>query len=371
MKRISDKELISKLTKDSESYEIKTTANQILASFEKQQESTKENTKSKFKFPMFLKVGLPTLASLCVIVILCVTLIDFTPSEVDPIPGPSDNPSILNLSSSQQEMIGRQLNTLASFGELTSSNGPITLSSIKTSSISIKDDDDDFNPNSINSVIDLYDPYSLVVLSLINNQTFDVNNKVLDDTTFANLLTLNNGEETLAIEYNLTFENEDKSRFYLEGELITTTGNYKLTISTQKEKDGEEEIETIIYYSPTNIVKIEQENEPGKFESESSLSYSTYSSEADLYFDERFINKFTYEYESEMNSDIEMEVEIENNRNEELNLEVLHHTKEEIYFEFEYEGRGESEGFLRNIVNLDTKERTYFFNNSSTPITRK
>ena len=42
MKRISDKELISKLTKDSDSYEIKTTANQILASFEKEQQTNKE-----------------------------------------------------------------------------------------------------------------------------------------------------------------------------------------------------------------------------------------------------------------------------------------------------------------------------------------
>lgn len=372
MKRISDKELISKLTKDSDSYEIKTTANQILSSFEKEQQANKETQKSKFNFPLFLKVGIPTLTSACAITILCVTLIDFSHTPINPDPGPSDSPSILNLSSSQQEMIGRQLNTLASFGELTTSTSPVNLSSIKSSSLSTFDnDDDDFNPNSISNVIDLYDPYSLVVRDLINNQTFNVNNKVLDDTTFANLLTLNNGDKTLAIEYNLTFESEDKSKFYLEGEFITTSGNYDLTISTQKEDDGEEEIETIIYYSPTNIVKIEQENEPGKFESESSLSYANYSNKNDLYFEDRFINKFTYEYETESHSEIEMEVEIENNRGEELSLEILSHSEEEIYFEFEYEGRGESEGFLRNVINLETKERTYYFNNSQTPIIKK
>lgn len=369
MKRISDKELISKLTKDSDTYEIKTTANQILTSFEKEQQNNNETQKSRFNFPLFLKVGIPTLTSACVITILCVTLIDFNHTPINPDPGPSDSPSILNLSSSQQEMIGRQLNTLASFGELTTSKNSVNLSSIKSSSLSTFDDD--FNPNSISNVIDLYDPYSLVVRDLINNQTFNVDNKVLDDTTFANLLTLNNGDKTLTIEYNLTFESEDKSKFYLEGELITTSGNYDLTISTEIEDDGEEEIETIIYYSPNNIVKIEQENEPGKFESESSLSYAIYSNKNDLYSEDSFLNKFTYEYETESHSEIEMEVQIENNRGEELNLEVLSHSEEEIYFEFEYEGRGESEGFLRNVINLETKERTYYFNNSQTPIIKK
>ena len=225
----------------------------------------------------------------------------------------------------QQNIIGKELNTLASF--------QADLNAVSTSSlpafnngISTLDDDDwddnDYQSFDIDSVIDLYDPYSHAVINLINNKELNLSNASIENGDFGNILTLTSGQEVLKVEYNIAIET-GRNDFLMEGMLTTNTGSYPITIFTEKEGN---------------------ETEPGKWESENSISYATYKSKDEAYHDDLFLEKFTYEYENELDDgqrEIEMGVEIEKNSSffdqESLSLEVLHHDLKNVYFEFEYE----------------------------------
>ena len=344
MKHIDDQKIIDSLS-GVENYEIKTTADDILAAFEK--EKAKEpliEKKKKFNFNLFFKISIPALAA-CSIALIVVFSIPKDGGDIIIPPNPSNNQSILNLDEEQQNIIGKELNTLASF--------QADLNAVSTSSlpafnngISTLDNDDwddnDYQSFDIDSVIDLYDPYSHAVINLINNKEFNLSNTSIENGDFGNILTLTSGQEVLKVEYNIAIET-GRNDFLMEGMLTTNTGSYPITIFTEKE-GNETEVETIIEYSSTNVVKIEQENEPGKWESENSISYATYKSKDEAYHDDLFLEKFTYEYENELDDsqrEIEMGVEIEKNSSffdqESLSLEVLHHDLKNVYFEFEYE----------------------------------
>ncbi len=382
MKHIDDKKVIESLN-SVENYEIKTTASDILAAFEK--EKAKDPLilkKKKFNFNLFLKISIPTLVACSIALITVFSLSNNGGNIINP-PTPSTGQSILNLNQEQQEIIGKQLNTLASFqADLnkvsTSSYLPLNNNNIKT--MENNRYKDRYQKIDINTVIDLYDPYSHAVINLINNKEFNLSNTTLESGNFANILTLMNNEEVLTIEYNIAIET-GRNEFLMEGILITTSGSYPISIYTEKE-GNETEVETIIEYSSTNVVKIEQENEPGKWESENSISYATYSSKEDARNDDLFIEKFTYEYENELEhgqNEIEMEVEIEKqvqnsgfykDNKEELSLEVLHHDQNSVYFEFEYENEAsglESENErLSCSINQDGS-RSYEYNGTIYP----
>lgn len=378
MKHIDDKKVIESLN-GVENYEIKTTANDILAAFEK--EKAKEpliEKKKKFNFNLFFKITIPTLAA-CSIALIAVFSLSKNGGDIINPPTPSTDQSILNLNQEQQNIIGKQLNTLASFqADLnkvsTSFYNPFNNNGIKTM------DRDRYQKVDIDTVIDLYDPYSHAVINLINNKEFNLSNTTVENGSFANILTLMNGEEVLTIEYNIAIET-GRNEFLMEGILQTTSGSYPISIYTEQE-GYETEVETIIEYSSSNVVKIEQENEPGKWESENSISYATYASRNDTRDDDLFIEKFTYEYENELEhgyNEIEMEVEIEKNIQtsgfyrdikEQLSLEVLHHEQNSVYFEFEYENEANGleveDESLNCVINSDGS-RLYEYNGTIYP----
>ena len=371
MKRIDDKNIVESLA-NIDKYEIKTTANDILNAYEKEKNIDEVPLKKKFNFPLFIKIAVPTLAA-CSIAAITIVSLNGTGVDEPPIPiGPTTSDSILDLSNEQQQIIGKQLNTLASFQNDSSKISATSFNKISTNSITTLDDDDDDDENNnyhvnVSNVIDLYDPYSFATINLINNKEFEFSSSSIENENFANILTLSNNEEVLKIEYNISIE-LDHNEFLMEGLLKTESNSYPVTIFTEKE-GSETEVETIIEYSSTNVVKIEQENEPGKWESENSISYATYNSKMDAYDDDKFIEKFTYEYENEFDdgeNEIEMEVEIETNANykdsKELNLQVISHDQKSIYFEYEYESENPEieieDEWLKCTIN-DDNSRTY------------
>lgn len=367
MKHIDDVKVVKKLH-SLDDYQIKTTSNDILLAFEKEKESAPvlvENKKKKFTLPLFFKISIPTLVGACAIALLVIPLVNNKPHTPTPTPGLS----ILNLSSEQQAIIGKELNTLASFQD--------TLSQTSTSSLPLFNvmttydrDDDRYERVDINHVIDLYDPYSYAVIDLVNNKEFQMDNLSIEGNAFANVLTLSNNEDVVKVEYNIAIETS-KNEFTMEGNLITENNVYPIIIYTENEQN-ETEVTTIIEFAKDNVVKIEQENESESFESETSISYATYSSIEDAQSrKDRFIEKFTYDYESEIengSSEIEMEVEIETQDRDELSLEVLSHTTSSVIFRFEYENEGDDTEVenkkLECILNEDGS-RSYIYNNET------
>ncbi len=382
MKKIeNDKFLKEKLKEQNDEYEIKTTSASILARYQKEKEENKTSIppviikeKKSFKSGTFLKYALPIASfSLILAISLSILIPQFSntvnPEPPDDKPVDPDNPGLNDfgfddLTTQDQEMITRQLNTIISFDSSTLStalNNFNFVSPLSKDSLNITDRNHNYNNEALlNKVVDLYDPYSLGALNLINHHDYAI-------TSTENLLTLSLGEEVLKVEYDMTYQ-QTRGEFIMEGNLITSTATYPITIKTEDEQN-EKTIETIISYSENNVVKIEQENEINGSETENSLSYSTYTSLNEAYFD-NFIQKFTYEYENEAN-EIEMEAEVETREGDELSLEYYSYNLSEtsLYFEFEYEGYREDEFEGNVFFNLDNNNtRYYYFNNSDTPI---
>ncbi len=372
MKHIDDVKIVKKLN-SLDDYEIKTTSNDILLAFEKEKETSPvviKEEKKKFNLPLFFKISIPTLVGACVLALIVVPLINLN-QNIPPHPG--DNLSILNLSEKQQKIIGKELNTLASFESTlkeTSSTSSLTLINSMTT---FKRNDNKYNQRvDINHVIDLYDPYSYAVINLVNNKDFKIDNLTIENEAYSNILTLTNANQVVKVEYNIAIETSN-DEFLMEGNLINENNVYPITIYTENEKN-ETEVTTIIEFAKNTVIKIEQENESENFESETSISYATYSSIEDAKSNkERFIEKFTYEYESEIengSSEIEMEVEIENKDNEELSLEVMNHTDSSVMFRFEYEGEeNEIENQNLECILNEDGSRSYYYNNEE-PIIR-
>lgn len=392
MKKYDDKFLKESLKKDTSEYKIKTTSEDILAAYEKEKISkTQENSSHKNYFfsSRFFKIAAPIACSVILLsAILPISIYSIYQGGQNepPVPPTPKEYGVSSLSSEYQEVIGKQLNTLISFGmnplstSISSENKDKIVGNkiMSTSSISPfdSDDDDDNDHNetdiSFSYVIDLYDPYAIGVRNLILNPQYIIKDDEQDNDFYNYFLTFTSGEQVMNIEYSMYYQ-EDIDEFVLEGNLITNVASYPITIKTETEQD-EKEIETIIEFSENNVVLIEEESEFEGHETENSLSYAIFASKEDLERDEdSFIKKFSFESETEDSyQDMEAEIQTQNEADE-LQLENIHMVNEnEFTFtcEYESEDKGEFNGLIRNIFNIDGS-RTYINDETGEEITKK
>lgn len=315
-----------------DNYEIKTTSFDILKKFEKE----KEKKKSKKK--KFFGIFIPSLTFVLASSILALVLIprnSVTPGnkkdEEIIIPPVDTVYSFNDLSSAYQDTIKDELLAILNFNDLIKEESSLSnLTSLKLNSLNLKSEN---NVSLYEDMIYLYDEFTTSIFNLLNNNEINITSSTTEEE-YKNLLTFYNDISKYEISYNLNDFKEDN--FLIEGILKTNEGEFPITIKKEtelEENEKESEIETIIKYSSSKIVKIQKEEEIEKDETQNTYSYSIYSSESSLNKD-NYDLKFEYEIEIE-EKESEKEISI-SKKDEELEIGILSHTESSIEFEFEY-----------------------------------
>ena len=323
---LTEKEIKDKITKEANSYQIKTTSKDILSKYQKQ----KENDLIKKVKPFYLRSSFISAVSFCILAVIVIpTSIYFsnknTRSSQNEVLIPTNNKTI--------KMASYELFAGINYLDL---NSPVSL---------IKKQNQKVNYNDFQEAVKDFDTFYPLINNIVN---YDSNYTPFnsEDQNYPYAIKINNFEFYYASQLE---NNKDKVQGYLKDK----NNSYYVEIEKEEEQEDDEleiETKTKIYQSSkksSNYILIEKnlENEDNQIEAEYSLTD---------YRNSKIYTKLIFELESD---EKEFTIETKNEIEEEQKYLITNETSNILNLNYQNE---ENEIIINNIkYDKDSKIYSY------------